>query len=198
MCTFYIARPCAAEAASQREPAAAPIAEDARLEQNLYTEGDDSILAENGWPVQVRHAAATLQPTSMRRPSARPANAPYHSRTCGHMWSTCASRPFALMMLFGSLIAGGTSEGGGAVAYPVMVRSRGCSRGVYTEESPQSFAPEIRPELCVAMSCFLGPPLLRKCSSDFGLRAAESGPPWLGLGWRGVNQGSAGGRGGGI
>lgn len=28
--------------------------------------------------------------------------------------------PFALMMLFGSLVAGGTSEGGGAVAYPVM------------------------------------------------------------------------------
>lgn len=28
--------------------------------------------------------------------------------------------PFALMMIFGSLVAGGTSEGGGAVAYPVM------------------------------------------------------------------------------
>eukprot|EP00940_MAST-03C_sp_MAST-3C-sp2_P001397 g1397.t1 len=28
--------------------------------------------------------------------------------------------PFALMMLFGSLVAGGTSEGGGAVAFPVM------------------------------------------------------------------------------
>ncbi len=35
--------------------------------------------------------------------------------------------PFALMMLFGSLVAGGTSEGGGAVAYPVMTLIFGLS-----------------------------------------------------------------------